>query len=164
MLRKLVWGLLGAMPLAAAILPDQIGTFVKGDTQALVASDPALFQEFGFQAGEQAEYKSPGKRFTVSAWRFHDSTGALALFEAQRPPAAAPAKLAALYAKTPDGAIIGFENYMFQFTGSVPEQKDLELLYVQLPQLDRAPLPSLISYLPQDRLIPNSERYILGPT
>ena len=85
--------------LSAAILPDTFGPFVRGESKPLAASDPALFQEFGFQAGEQADYKSPSKRFTVSAWRFHDSTGALALFEAQRPPEATPAKLAALFVR-----------------------------------------------------------------
>jgi hypothetical protein len=163
MLRKLVLIFSGLLPLSAAILPDQIGQFKKGDSKPLAASDPALFQEFGFQAGEQADYKSPEKRFTVSAWRFQDSTGALAHFEAQRPAQAAPAKLSTLMAKTPDGAIVGFGNYVFQFTGFVPEQKDLELLFIQLPKLDRAPLPALILYLPQEGLIPNSERYILGP-
>ena len=163
MLRKLGFIVVGLLPIQAAILPEKIGTFFRGESKPLAASDPALFQEFGFQAGEQAEYKSPSKRFTVSAWRLHDSTGALALFEAQRPPEATPAKLAALYAKTSEGALVGFENYVFQFTGSVPEQKDLELLYIQLPNLDRAPLPSLVAYLPQEGLIPNSERYILGP-
>src|SRR5438552_272411 len=105
MLRKLVVVLLAALPVGAAILPDKFGAFVRGESRPLAASDPALFQEFGFQAGEQADYKSPSKRFTVSAWRLHDSTGALALFEAQRPPEAAAAKLAALFAKTSEGAI-----------------------------------------------------------
>ena len=163
MLRKLGFIFVGLLPMQAAILPEKFGAFTRGDSKALAASDPALFQEFGFQAGEQADYKSPQQRFTVSAWRFHDSTGALALFETQRPAAATPAKLSTLMAKTPDGAIVGFGNYVFQFTGFVPEQKDLDLLFIQLPQLDRAPLPALILYLPQEGLIPNSERYVLGP-
>jgi Family of unknown function (DUF6599) len=162
MLRKLVL-LFAALPLGAAILPDKIGDFTKGQTRTLAAPDAGLDQEFGFQAGEQAEYSAPGKRFTISGWRLQDSTGALAFFEAQRPALATPAKLAALFAKTPDGAIFAYGNYVFQLTGAVPEQKDLELLFGQLPQLDRAPLPTLIGNLPQDGLIPNSERYILGP-
>jgi Family of unknown function (DUF6599) len=148
----------------AAILPDQIGGFTKGQTKTLAAPDAGLDQEFGFISAEQAPYTAPGKRFTATAWRLHDSTGALAFFEAQRPVDATPAKLAALFAKTPDGAIFAYGNYVFQLTGAVPEQKDLELLFAQLPQLDRAPLPALIGNLPQDGLIPESERYILGPT
>src|SRR6185503_11503532 len=80
-----------------------------------------------------------------------------------RPDNATPAKISALSAKTPDGALFAYGNYVFQVSGDVPEQKDLELLFTQLPQLDNAPLPALAGYLPQDGLIPNSERYILGP-
>jgi len=99
----LLW--LGVLPLGGAILPDKIGDFTKGETKALAAPDPALYQEFGFIAAEHAQYTIAAKRFTASAWRLRDSTGALALFEAQRPANAAPAKLTALFAKTPDGAI-----------------------------------------------------------
>ena len=162
MLRKLVL-LLAVLPLGAAILPDKIGEFSKSDGNALPAADSALYQEFGFQAGEQAQYTGDGKRFMASAWRLRDSTGALALFEAQRPANAAPAKILALSARTPDGALFAYGNYVFQFEGAIPEQKDLELLYAQLPQLDQAPLPPLAGNLPQSELIPNSERYILGP-
>jgi hypothetical protein len=163
MLRKLVGCLFVVLPLGAAILPDQIGDFTKGETKTLAAPDPALYQEYGFQAGEQAQYTSGAKRFTVAAWQLRDSTGALALFEALRPPAAAAAKLSDLLAKTPNAAITAYANYVFDFTGPVPEQKDLELLYAQLPRLDQAPLPPLADNLPQQGLIPNSERYILGP-
>ena len=166
MLRKLVLILVaigGVLPLGAAILPEHIGEFTKGETKTLAAEDPALYQEFGFVAAEQAQYTSPQKRFSASAWRLRDSTGALALFEALRPALAKPAKLAPLSARTPDGAIFAYGNYVFQVSGDVPEQKDLQMLFIQLPQLDRAPLPALIGYLPQNGLIPNSERYILGP-
>ncbi len=162
MLRGIVLTL-AILPLGAAMLPDQIGDFAKGAAKVLVAPDPALYQEYGFQAGEQAQYSSDGKRFTVSAWQLHDSTGAVALFEALRPAAAAPSKLSDLLAKTPNGAVTAYANYVFQFAGPVPEQKDLELLYAQLPKLDQAPLPPLTGNLPPSGLIPNSERYILGP-
>src|SRR6185436_19615106 len=167
MLRKLVLVLAG-LPLGAAILPDHIGEFARGEITSLAAQDPALYQEFGWVSSEQAQYtatpgNSPGKRFTATAWRLRDSTGALALFEAQRPAPATPAKLSALSAKTPDGAIFAYGNYVFEVTGTVPEQKDLEMLFVQLPQLDNAPLPALASNLPGKGLIANSERYILGP-
>jgi hypothetical protein len=162
MLRELVL-FLAVLPLGAAILPDQIGDFTRGETKTLAAQDPVLYQEFGFISAEQAEYKNSAKRFTATAWRLRDSTGAFGLFEARRPADATPAKLSALSAKTPDGAIFAYGNYVFQGSGEVPEQKDLEMLFARLPQLDNAPLPALASYLPQDGLIPNSQRYILGP-
>jgi hypothetical protein len=167
MLRKLVLIAACVVPLSAAILPDHIGDFARGETKSVAAQDTALYQEFGFLSAEQAPYtspdKNPGKRFTATVWRLRDSTGALALFEAQRPPAATPAKFSALSAKTPDGAIFAYGNYVFEVSGPVPEQKDLNMLFDQLPQLDNAPLPALAGYLPQDALISNSQRYILGP-
>jgi len=156
-----------ALPLGAAILPDQIGDLARGEIKSVAVQDASLYQEFGFISAEQAEYtapdKSPAKRFTATAWRLRDSTGALALFEARRPENATPAKLSALSAKTPDGAIFAYGNYVFLVSGRVPEQKDLELLFSQLPQIDNAPLPALANNLPQEGLIPNSERYVLGP-
>jgi len=90
------------------------------------------------------------------------------MFDIQRPADATPAKLAALSARTRDGAVFAYGNYVFQISealpaGTFPEQKDLEMLFAQLPQLDNAPLPALAANLPQEGLIPNSERYILGP-
>jgi len=166
MLRKLVL-LACVLPLGAAILPDQIGDFARGATKSLAAEDESLYQEFGFISAEQAQYtapdKNPGKRFTATAWRLRDSTGALAFFEARRPDSATPAKFSAVSAKTPEGALFAYGNYVFQVSGDVPEQKDLELLFAGLTQLDNAPLPALAGYLPQQGLIPNSERYVLGP-
>ena len=162
MLRKLVL-ILAALPLGAAILPDHIGDSARGATKSVAAEDASLYQEFGFISAEQAEYKTPGKRFTATAWRLRDSTGALALFDTRRPDNATPAKLSILSAKTPDGALFTYGNYLFQVSGDVPEQKDLELLFAGLPQLDNAPLPALARYLPLEGLIPNSERYIVGP-
>ena len=162
MLRKLVL-LLAVLPLGAAILPDQIGDSARGEIKPVAAEDASLYQEFGFLSAEQAPYNSPGKRFTATVWRLRDSTGALALFDLRLPETATPAKLSALSAKTPGGALFAYGNYVFEVSGEVPEQKDLDLLFSQLTQLDSAPLPALAGYLPQQGLIPNSGRYILGP-
>jgi len=154
-------------PLAgAAIFPDQIGTFQKGPPKTIAVPDQALYDEFGLEATEQAEYTAPSpdkKRFNATAWRLHDPTGALALFEARRPPAAAPSPLTKLAVRTSDGVIFAYGNYVFQFTGSVPAAGDLQALYNQLPKLDQSPLPALMADLPPQGLEPNSERYIIGP-
>jgi hypothetical protein len=161
--------LLCVTSLPAAIFPDQIGDFTKGAPKALAIPDQALYNEYGLVATEQAEYTTtstgPGadQRFTATAWRMRDSTGAMAVFQARRPPGAAPANVAQLAAQTSDGVILAFGNYVFQFTGSVPAADDLDQLYSQVPQLEQAPLPALAGFLPQDGLIPNSERYVVGP-
>jgi hypothetical protein len=147
----------------AAIFPDQIGTFTKGPVKTVSVADQALYNEYGFQATEQAEYTSSDQHFTATAWRMRDSTGAMALFEARRPSGATPAQLAKLAVRTSDGVIFAYGNYVFQFTGAVPPPADLEELYSRLPQLEQSPLPILMTYLPVDGLVPNSERYVVGP-
>lgn len=150
-----------------AIFPDKVGIFEKGAPATLAMPDKALFDEFGLEATEQAEYKLPGekkpKHFTATAWRFHDSTGAMAFFQAHRPSGASPAALAKLSIATSDGKIFAYGNYVFQLTGAVPPAEDLQPIYAQLPKLEQSPLPTLMSFLPTAGLIPNSERYVLGP-
>jgi hypothetical protein len=158
-------GLFLFLPLVAqaAIFPEHIGTFDKSAPAALSMPDRPLLDEFGLEASEQAQYKSDSKKFTATAWRFHDATGAMAFFQAHRPSGATPAPLVKLSAATSDGSIFAYGNYVFQFTGAVPLQADLQPLYAQLPKLEQSPLPALMSFLPSPNLIPNSERYVLGP-
>jgi hypothetical protein len=134
----------------------------------LAVPDQGLYSEYGFDATEQARYAlsatvKPAQKFTATAWRFRDSTGAMAMFQARRPAGAKYSKLSDLTATTSDGVIFAHGNYVFQFTGNQPKPEDLAAFYAQLPKLDEAPLPALIEFLPAKGLIPNSERYIVGP-
>jgi hypothetical protein len=147
----------------AAIFPEHIGNFDKGAPASLTMPDRPLLDEFGLEATEQAEYKSGVKHFTATAWRFRDSTGAMAFFQAHRPSGATPAPASKLAASTSDGTIFAYGNYVFQFTGAVPPADDLLPVYQQVPKLEQSALPALMSFLPAAGIIPNSERYILGP-
>jgi len=147
----------------AAIFPDQVGAFKKGPPTTVSAPDLELYDEYGIQATEQAEYASPDKKFIATGWRFHDATGAMAMFEARRPPGATPSKVSKLAVSTSDGVIFAYGNYLFQLTGAVPGEAELNQIYNQLPLFENSPLPLLIDALPASGLIPNSERYILGP-
>jgi hypothetical protein len=151
------------VPLHAAIFPDQVGAFKKGPVKTVSAPDLELYDEYGLQATEQAEYTSPDKKFLATAWRFHDSTGAMAMFEARRPPGAMPSTVAKLAVSTSDGVIFAYGNYLFQLTGDVPGDTELKQIYDQLPLFENSALPLLVDALPPSGLIPNSERYILGP-
>ena len=147
------------------IFPDQIGPYQKSAPKTIGIPDQALFQEYGLEATEQADYTavSEKKRFTATAWRTHDSTGAMALFEFRRPPGATVANFTPLSVHTSDGVIFAYGNYVLQFTGGQPGPDDLKAFYSQLPRLERSPLPALMRYLPADGLVANSERYLLGP-
>lgn len=149
---------------SGAIFPDQLGPFAKSAPKTVSAPDRQLDDEYGIQASESADYTSPEKKhFTATAWRFQDSTGAMAMFEARRPPKATPSNMAKLAVTTSDGVIFTYGNYLLQLTGSLPGEAELKQLYDQLPRLEESALPLLIEALPPEGLIPNSERYILGP-
>lgn len=165
MLRSLVAQICGLCAVAqAAIFPDTLGDFTRGPATTLTAPDPALYEEYGLQATERVEYSSPaGVKFTAEAWRLRDSTGAFALFQAQRPPDAAPSDVAPLAARLPGGTLLAHGNYVFRFLGRTPEQTELNALFYQLPQLEQSALPSLSGFLPAQDLVKNSERYIVGP-
>jgi len=44
-----------------------------------------------------------------------------------------------------------------------PRWLSLNSLFQSLPKLDQSPLPALQGYLPTDGLVPNSQRYVIGP-
>lgn len=166
-LRFLVPPLLAAaalQPVSAAIFPEQIGEFKCGNASALVPPDPALYAEFGLRAAEQVTCTAGKQKFTVQAWRTQDSTGALALFQARRPASATPSSLKELAAQTgPDSVLLAIQNYVLQFSGRIPAAAEIEALSASLPQMEHSALPALAGFLPAEELIPNSQRYILGP-
>src|SRR5438093_1208409 len=131
-----------ALSASAAVFPDQVGAFKKGSPKTISIPDQALYDEFGLDATEQAEYTSPAKKFLATAWRLRDSTGALALFESRRPPGALPASITKLSVTTSDGIIFAYGNYVFQLTGAVPDLPLLKQLYARLPKLENSALPA----------------------
>ena len=148
----------------AAIFPDHLGTYQKSAPKTIGIPDKELYDEYGLEATESAEYTSPDKKpISATAWRLHDSTGALALFDSRRPPGATRSDFAQLAVHTSDGTIFVFGNYVFQFTGGMFDQPVLNELYTQLARVENGPLPALSTFLPPDGLVANSERYILGP-
>jgi hypothetical protein len=156
--------LLAAAPVQAGIFPDQLGAFKKSPPKTVSAPDRELDNEYGIQATEAADYTAAEKKhFAATAWRFLNSTGAMAMFEARRPPKATPSKMAKLAVATSDGVIFTYGNYLLQLTGSLPGEAELNQLYDQLPLLEQSALPLVIDALPAEGLIPNSERYIQGP-
>jgi len=160
---------LGIVPLLTgvvqgAIFPDHLGTYERSAPKTIAVPDKELYDEYGLEATESADYTSPGKKpISATAWKLHDSTGALALFDSRRPPGATQSDFAQLAVHTSDGTIFVFGNYVFQFTGGMFDQPTLNELYTQLTRVENAPLPALSNFLPPEGLVANSERYILGP-
>src|SRR6185369_6970757 len=67
----------------AGILPDDIGKYHRASAAPVTLTDKALWQEYGFQAGETGKYQGEGEEFGVTAWRMQDATGALGAFDWQ---------------------------------------------------------------------------------
>ncbi len=165
MKQRLIGGILATVVgLAVArggILPDRLAGAMKSDVKAVEPPDPALFEEYGFDAAEQGKFGPT----TLIAWRFRDSTGAMAAYQFMRPAAAKPLKSALNQAasRTAGGAIFEYGNYVIEVKGKVPEDDDIAPVYLALAKVQQSPLPVVSTYLPPEGLIPNSERYITGP-
>ncbi len=146
---------------AGALLPGTIGGFHRASTSKPALSDRQLWDEYGLKASEAATYDSGSAKLGVTAWQFQDSTGAMAAFEWQRP-ANSTRPTRALSAETPDSLLLLHGNYLISFSPK-PAKPELDALLESLKNVDNTSLPVLSSYLPTDGLVPNSERYVLGP-
>ncbi len=153
-LPALAWG---------SIWPDSIGAFHRSATTQVNLQDRALWDEYGLKESEGARYENGDESFTVTGYRLQDTTGALAAFDWQRPAGAEPSKLAPLAVETPDGLVAVHGNYLLTFSGHKPEPAELSAVFDGLKQVDTTALPALVTYMPTEGLVLNSERYITGP-
>ena len=148
---------------SAAILPDTIGAYQRGSTSKPALADQPIWKEYGLKSSESATYQNGPAKFTATLWQLQDTTGAMAAFEWQRAASATPSAAAKLAAETPDSLLLVFGNYLLNFAGYKPSKEELDDLTALLRNVDQTVLPVLPSYLPSNGLVPNSERYILGP-
>ncbi|MCC6862620.1 MAG: hypothetical protein IT158_28860 [Bryobacterales bacterium] len=147
----------------AAVWPEQLGPYRRVSAAPIQVSERPLWQEYGLEQAESAEYQSEGRKFRAEAWRLQDSTGAFAAFQWQRPAGARDWDRGELSAGDGTGGWIAAGNYLLHFEGYKPAAEELRTLLQSLPSLRRAALPSLSAYLPRKNLVPGSERYLLGP-
>jgi hypothetical protein len=145
------------------VWPDAFGTFQRTSSRPVNVSDRPLWDEYGLQQAEQAEYKSGTRKFTATAYRLLDSTGALGVFDWQRPADATPSALGKLAVETADSVVLAQGNYVLVFKGYKPAAAEIGALIPSLPRLESSPLPALMGYLPVNGLVTNSERYVTGP-
>jgi hypothetical protein len=154
---------LAPLHLPGAIWPERFGVFTRSSVKPAAVADRAVWDEYGMEEASQAEYTSGARTFTAVAYRLKDSTGALAAFQWQRPAGAAPSRITPLAVENQNSVLFAFHNYLFRLEGRKPEAAELIPVYKQLPRLNQSSLPVLPGYLPAGNLVPNSERYVLGP-
>jgi len=141
---RLSVGLWLTASVCGAVLPDQFGPYSRTSREQVTISDRPVWDEYGFQTADRASYEAGGKGVSVSAWRFKDTTGALAASQWLQP------------------GVVQHGNYVLRVEGELAAA-DLEQLQRKLPQVDRAANPSLPGLLPQKNRVKHSERYVLGP-
>jgi len=147
----------------AAIWPDAIGAYHRTAVSQPALADAPIWNEYGLRESETAAYENGNSKFTASAWRLQDPTGALAAYDWQRPAGAEPSKVAALAAETAGSLLLVHGNYLLSFSGYKPTTPELDPVVESLRNVDTSSLPALPGYLPSRDLVPGSERYITGP-
>jgi hypothetical protein len=147
---------------SAAILPDTIASWKRGEPSAAPVPEPKVWEEYGLQDAETVAYTDGARKFLVTAWRFNDATGAMAAYEEIRPADARPSQLMGLSAENSERQIVAAGNYLFLFKGARIKPEELSHVVATVPMYQHSPLPTLPKYLPAGAL-PGSERYIVGP-
>ena len=147
----------------AAIWPDAIGAYHRTAASQPALADAPIWDEYGLRESETATYENGPAKFTATAWRLQDPTGALAAYDWQRPAGSEPSKVAALAAETAGSLLLVHGNYVLSFSGYKPTTPELDPVVESLRNVDTSSLPALPGYLPSRDLVPGSERYITGP-
>lgn len=147
----------------AAVLPDQIGLYRRTSTTTPALTDQAVWGELGLKESEVAVYQNGKAKFLATAYRLEDTTAALSAFDWRRAPGARPSPLAELAAETAQGVLVVHGNYLIDLEGYKPTATELSPILDGLRDVNTTPLPVLPGFLPSQGLVPNSERYIIGP-
>ncbi len=153
--------LLAAGLAPAATLPDAIGPYHRTGGSQLHLDDEPLWKELGLREAVSADYENGKAKFKATAYQLQDGTAALTAFDWLRPAASTPSPAAKLAAETPNSLLLVHGNYVLAFDGYKPPLPDLDAVAMSLKNVENVALPSL--FLPEGNLVPNSERYIIGP-
>lgn len=160
---KLFAAILVPLLATAAILPDTIGAYKRGEASQPALADKAIWDEYGLKDYESVVYTGGAAKFTATAYQLQDTTGSMAAFDWQRPEHSMAAAAAAMAVETPNSLMLVHGNYLLSFVGYKPTQPELDAVAASLKQVDQTALPTLPRYLPDSERAPNSERYVLGP-
>ena len=154
--------LLPGLAFCTTMLPETIGDWQRGAPSAAVVPDAKVWQEFGLQASETAPYAANGQKYTISAYRFGDATGAFAALDQIRPADAKPFETTGVGLQSDTDELVAVGNYLFVFKGYKPKADELNHVIGTAPRYSQSQLPILPKYLPAGSDF-NSQRYITGP-
>lgn len=125
----------------------------------LFPADEALWHEYGLVRSQTSKI---GK-LIVTAYQMKDTTGAVAAWEWLRSAKGRPCHLASFCTGDTDRTVIAEDNYVVEFRGPVPSKAQVDSVLKALPNKRAGSLPAILTFIPQQGLVPNSARYVLGP-
>jgi hypothetical protein len=123
------------------------------------ANDQTLWREYGLAGSQNLQSGADH----VTAYRMNDPTGAVAAWEWLRTAKGRSCALGSFCTTEPSRTIVAQENYVLVFEGPKPDAAAFKTLFDTLPGRRDTALPSILTFLPRQGLVPDSARYILGP-
>jgi hypothetical protein len=123
------------------------------------AEDPAaLWKEYGLV---RTDTKRAGT-LTITTYEMKDLTGALAAWEWLRSPKGKTCDLSSFCTQDENRTVVSDSNYVVTFEGAVPSKARVNAIFEALPNKHETSLPAILTFLPQEGLVPDSARYVLG--
>ncbi len=146
------------MPWRRGLIIKTLAALVFFST-ALLADDQSLWTEYGLVHSATLQQ---GK-LTITTYEMKDPTGALAAWEWQRSPKGRTCDLAPACNQDGSRIVVSDYNYLLIFDGAVPTKRQVTENIKALPNKHDSSLPAILTFLPQQGMVANSARYILGP-
>jgi hypothetical protein len=147
----------------AAIWPEQWWEYNRQSIQPVAVTDKTVWDEYGLDLAETAQYDDGKVHFKATGYRLRDSTSALAAFQWLRPGDWRASEVTDLAATNGRDTLFTQGNYLILLEGHLPDAEKMDILYVQLSRMERSSLPPLATYLPAQGLVAGSQRYVIGP-
>src|SRR5205823_6574008 len=144
------------------------GAKTTNEPATIDPANPGVLKEYGFNAGEVAQYSRDGRKLTIRGARFNDASGAFGAFTFYRTPEMEPEQVGQGAASAGNrvlffrGSTLIDANFEKTSAMSVAELRSLADALPAAPK-GASTLPNLPGYLPQQNLVKGSARYILGP-
>jgi hypothetical protein len=122
------------------------------------SEDQALWKEYGLLHSET----SSAQNLKVTAYEMSDPTGALAAWEWRRSPNGHACDLAPFCNQDGKSTLLSDFNYVVSIEGGKPTKAQVTAIMDGLQRKKDSSLPPILTFIPEQGLVPNSARYILG--
>ncbi len=122
-----------------------------------------LLVESGVVRVEERGYRMGGSELEVQVFQLRDPSSAYEVYTSLLKPGLLPARVGQVGAFSKDHVLIQVGNLVLESTANASRDDLNALVQALAAKGGTAPLPPIPNYLPNDGLVPGSERYALGP-